>query len=138
MKKLLVAVDGSEASIKGARTALTLAQQLGAEVQLVYVVPPLVMPGDAPWAPLEDIQTAETNRGEAILTQVIEKLGSPQVRRLVKVGPPAETLAELAELEAVDMVVVGSTGKGAVQRLLVGSTTDRLVHICRRPVLVVR
>jgi nucleotide-binding universal stress UspA family protein len=35
-------------------------------------------------------------------------------------------------------VVVGSTGKGAVQRLLVGSTTDRLVHICRRPVLVVR
>jgi nucleotide-binding universal stress UspA family protein len=47
-------------------------------------------------------------------------------------------LAELAESGNFDLVVVGSKGRGAVSRMLVGSITDRLVHICKRPVLVVR
>ena len=37
-----------------------------------------------------------------------------------------------------DLLVVGSKGRGAVARMLVGSTTDRLVHISHKPVLVVR
>lgn len=137
MKKVLVAVDGSPASLHGAEVALKLAQPFGAEVILIYVVPPMVLPGDAPWAPLEEIHEAEQRRGEHLLTETAAKLGNPPVRKMVKVGPPAETLAEVAEAEQVDVVAVGSTGKGAVKRLLVGSTADRLVHICTRPVLVV-
>jgi nucleotide-binding universal stress UspA family protein len=138
MKKILVAVDGSEASMKGVRSALDLGSKLNAAVQLAYIVPPLVLPGDAPWAPLEEIHEAEVRRGEQVLAEVATRLGAPDVQRVVKVGPPAETLAELAETEQVDLLVVGSTGKGAVKRLLVGSTADRVVHICTRPVLIVR
>jgi nucleotide-binding universal stress UspA family protein len=137
MRKLLVAVDGSPASLKGARTAESLARALGAEVVFLYVVPPVVLPGDAPFAPLEEIHEAEARRGAQILSEMAAGLGIPAIVQLVKVGPPAETIAEVAELEDADMVVVGSTGKGAVKRLLVGSTADRVVHICRRPVLVV-
>jgi nucleotide-binding universal stress UspA family protein len=54
------------------------------------------------------------------------------------VGPPVETIASVAEDEAYDLVAVGSTGKGAVKRLLLGSTADRLVQLSTRPVLVVR
>ena len=137
MKKLLIAVDGSEASLKGARTAQTLAQALKAEAQFIFVVPPMILPGDAPFAPMEEIHEAEVKRGQRVLDDVATKLGMAEVVRHVKVGPPAETIAEVAELENADLVVVGSTGKGAVKRLLVGSTADRLVHISRRPVLVV-
>jgi nucleotide-binding universal stress UspA family protein len=137
MKKLLVAVDGSEASLKGARTAESLARALGAELAFVYVVPPMVLPGDAPFAPVEEIHEAEAQRGARILSEVAVKLGLGTVEQHVKVGPPAETIAEVAEALSADMVVVGSTGKGMVKRLLVGSTADRLVHICQRPVLVV-
>jgi nucleotide-binding universal stress UspA family protein len=137
MKKLLVAVDGSEASLKGASTAQSLARELGAQLVFVYVVPPIVLPGDAPFAPLVEINEAEVKRGERLLAEAARSLGAPDIAQVVKVGPPAETIAEVAEVEGADMVVVGSTGKGAVKRLLVGSTADRLVHICQRPVLVV-
>ena len=53
-------------------------------------------------------------------------------------GPAAETISELADAEGYDLVVVGSTGKGAVKRMLLGSVADRLVHTCTKPVLVVR
>jgi nucleotide-binding universal stress UspA family protein len=138
MKKVLCAVDGSNASLHCAQAALKLAQAFGAEVILVYVVPPMVLPGDAPWAPLEAIHEVERQRGERVLAEAAKTLGHPQARALVKIGPPAETIAEVADAEGVDLVAVGSTGKGAVKRLLVGSTADRLVHICTRPVLVVR
>ena len=138
MKNLLVAVDESEASLKGARTALTLADALGARVSLLFVVPPMLLPGDAPWAPVEEIHEAELRRGMAVLTQIARELGRKDLELLVKIGPPAEIIAEVAEMNQADLVVVGSTGKGAVKRLLVGSCADRLVHICARPVLVVR
>jgi len=137
MKHLIVAVDGSEPSLKGARTALEYAKPFGAKVTFVYVVAPTVMPGDAPWAPLDELHQAELARGQQVLGRAVEALGSPAVGCVVKLGPPAETIAELADVQGADMVVVGSRGLGAVKRLLVGSVADRLVHICQRPVLVV-
>jgi nucleotide-binding universal stress UspA family protein len=56
----------------------------------------------------------------------------------VKVGPPAETIVETAHALPADLVVVGSTGKGAVKRLLLGSVADRVVHLSSVPVLVAR
>ncbi|GMU63618.1 MAG: hypothetical protein AMXMBFR34_53810 [Myxococcaceae bacterium] len=137
MKQVIVAVDGSEPSLKGARLALEYAKPFGAKVTLVYVVPPVVLPGDAPWAPLDELHQSELARGQKVLAGVVEALGSPAVSCVVKLGPPAELVAEQAEVMDADLVVVGSRGLGAVKRLLVGSVADRLVHICQRPVLVV-
>lgn len=137
MKHVLVAVDGSEPSLKGARTALDYAKPFGAKVTFVFVVPPAVIPGDVAYAPLDELHQAELARGQQVLGKAVEALGSPAVGCVVKLGPPAETISELAEAQQVDMVVVGSRGLGAVKRLLVGSVADRLVHICHRPVLVV-
>ena len=53
-------------------------------------------------------------------------------------GPPAEALVEAAASTEADLLVVGSHGHGAVARVLLGSTTDRVVHLAGCPVLVVR
>jgi nucleotide-binding universal stress UspA family protein len=53
-------------------------------------------------------------------------------------GSPAETLADTAERLGFEVVVVGSRGRGTVARMLLGSVADRLVHICKKPVIVAR
>lgn len=137
MKKLLVAIDGSEASLHAGAIAVQLAAPTRASLVLVYAVPPVIVPPEVPFgiSPLND---EGGKAGAAVLERTKLKLGVPEAKTVVLQGPPAESIAELAETEAADMVVVGSKGHGAVTRMLVGSVTDRLVHICRRPVLVVR
>jgi nucleotide-binding universal stress UspA family protein len=60
-----------------------------------------------------------------------------QAETSVLSGSPAETLAEAAAAPDVDLVVLGSRGRGAVARVLLGSVSDRLIHISPKPVLVV-
>ena len=140
MKKILVAVDGSDASLKGTRKALEWGKPFGADVTLIYVVPPMVLPGDAPWARMDEIHAAELKRGEKVLAETLAAAGETPLLVSTRsvLGPAAETIREVADAEGYDLVVVGSTGKGAVKRMLLGSVADRLVHTCTKPVLVVR
>lgn len=138
INKILIAVDGSDASLKGARYGLSLAQDVKATPTLLLVVPPFAMPGAAGLAPLEDVEEAELARARTVLQAAVDRLEVQAVDTRVRLGPPAESIAELAAAEKYDVIVVGSTGKGAVKRLLVGSTADRLVHISQVPVLVVK
>jgi nucleotide-binding universal stress UspA family protein len=136
MKKILVAIDGSDVSTNAARKARELADAIGAELTLAYVVPPYVYPTE-PLGPIEELEKAEMSRGQRLLDDAAAAIGG-SAKKLVLEGPVAETLADQAEKDAVEMVVVGSTGKGAVKRLLLGSVSSRLVHVCKRSILVVR
>lgn len=137
MKKIIVAVDGSEPSLHAARTALDLADKLAAELTLVHIVPQLTLPTEVPFAAAE-IAEQSVKTGEMILEQACKTLGRTGLKTLCLTGSAAERLTDLAEAEGFDLIVIGSKGRGAVARMLVGSTTDRLVHISKKPVLVVR
>ena len=140
MKRFLVAVDGSEASVKAVRAVLSLAEPLGAGVTLLYVVPPAVGGVGAAWAPLDEIHASEVKHGQKVLAEVLASVGQSalSIETRAVVGPPVETIASTAADEDYELVAVGSTGKGAVKRLLLGSTADRLVQLSQKPVLVVR
>jgi nucleotide-binding universal stress UspA family protein len=75
---------------------------------------------------------------DRLLADAMTKLGEPgvQVEPLVLTGSPAESLAEAALASDVGLLVVGSRGRGAVARMLLGSVSDRLVRISKKPVLV--
>lgn len=139
MKKILVAVDGSTASQHAAAMATDLAKSLSAQLTLVHVVAPVVVPGaEMPFAPLAEIQEAEMQRGAKLVDDAAKAVGLAGVTTRNLFGSPAERIVDLAEEEGFDLVVVGSKGRGAVARLLLGSVADRVVHISKRPVLVVR
>jgi nucleotide-binding universal stress UspA family protein len=138
MKKILVAVDGSAASLHAAKMALELAKATGAELSAVYSVPPVALPGEVPFTVVNDVVKADTARGKALLEEVLKEIGGQQAQALLIEGSPAERIAETAEAQGFDLVVVGSRGRNAVARLFLGSVADRLVHICKKPVLVVR
>ncbi len=137
MKKLLVAVDGSDAAMHAASLALSLSKATGGSVTLAYAVPPVFVPPELPFSAAPIMEEA-VKAGEKVLREVRERLGSPDVALRCLTGAPAECLAELAQAEGFDLIVVGSKGRGPVSRVLVGSVTDRLVHISPKPVLVVR
>lgn len=119
------------------KKALEIAEAMGGELTLAHVVPQVFVPAEVPFDSGRLAEEA-VRAGEVLLKQAAAELGRPAMSRICLKGAPGEALAEFAESGGFDLVVVGSKGRGAVSRMLVGSTTDRLVHICHKPVLVVR
>lgn len=139
MKRILVAVDGSDAAHKAARMAADVAVRFGSKLTLAYVIPRLLLPPDVYGLTLAEVEREQRSFADKLVGEAMAKLGEAgvEVDTVVLSGSPAESLAELAAAPDVDMVVVGSRGRGSVARVFLGSVSDRLVHISPKPVLVV-
>jgi nucleotide-binding universal stress UspA family protein len=96
VKKILVAVDGSLASIHAAKRAVELGEALGATVTLAHVTPPTILPGDVPIAPIAELREAELARGASVLQDVAKAIERPHVKTLNLLGPPAEVISDTA------------------------------------------
>jgi nucleotide-binding universal stress UspA family protein len=139
MKRILVAVDGSQPSLKAARMAADIALRFGAKLTLVHVVPKLLLPPDVYGLTIAEVEKEHRAYAENLLAKTIQLLAEPgvEISTTVLYGSPAESIAEEAAATDVGMIVVGSRGYGAVKRMFIGSVSDRLVHISPKPVLVV-
>ncbi|MBF5045701.1 MULTISPECIES: universal stress protein [Myxococcaceae] len=145
MKRILVGVDGSEPSDRAVELAAELAGPVKAQVTVAHVINPLAYPLDAYPAALVDpevtaaVAQQERRVAEAVTSAAAERLRGKglAVETLLLTGNPPLELAESAERGGFDLVAVGSNGKGALRRMLLGSTSDRLVRLSKRPVLVV-
>lgn len=139
MKRILVAVDGSDASLKAARMAADIALRFGAKLTLVHVVPKLLLPPDVYGLTIAEVEKEHRAYADRLLEKAASTLDEPglEVSTAVLYGSPAEAIAEEGAASDIGMIVVGSRGHGAVARMFLGSTSDRLVHISPRAVLVV-
>ena len=140
MKSIVVAVDGSPHSLKGLREAAILAKALPARLELAYVLPPILLSPNVYAETIAKVEEGNRQHAEEILETAKKaalELGV-EADAVVLTGAPSEALADLALNERVWGVVIGAKGHGAVARMLLGSITDRLVHICTKPVLVIR
>ena len=139
MRRILVGVDGSPESRRAADQAAELARLLEAKLLLAYVVSLPAALGPEP-IELSGWEIAERARARDLL----EELGRHYREQGIGIetawpsGAPAETLAEMASTDDVDLVVVGHRGRGSLARVLLGSVADRLVQISPKPVLVNR
>jgi len=139
LKKILVAMDGSECALKAMRTAANLFKDAGAQLTLAYVMSkPLAYPADFPGWGLEAFEEEERKWANQMLGNAARQASdfNVQADTVVLGGSPAEAIADEASRQGYDLVVVGSRGRGAVTRVLLGSVADRLVHICKTPVVV--
>jgi nucleotide-binding universal stress UspA family protein len=130
MKNAIVCgIDGSADS----RAALAYATELAGRLDARLVLAHVVEPPRSLSATLVDRQ-AEAGR---LLGEVAEATGVDGAEQRVVTGLPAERLADLADDESAQLIVVGSRGRGPLRAALLGSVSTSVIGLARCPVLVV-
>lgn len=151
MKKILVAVDETEASQRAAAfvdeffagegyslTAVNVAQRP------VEWLPATPYGGIAQWSypypvpPDESAMEEDLARREAAGEAIASRQAPPGSDIEVRFGETVAAILVAADEVDADVIVVGSNDKGFLQRLLSGSVSEELVRSASRPVLVVR
>jgi nucleotide-binding universal stress UspA family protein len=140
MQSILVAVDGSPSSMKGVKEAARIAKAIGARLELAYVLPPILLAESVYADTIAKIDAGNRAEAQDIFKRARAEAAEFDVptEGVMLNGAAAESIADLAAADRFWGVVIGARGHSAVSRVLLGSVTDRLVHICTKPVLVVR
>jgi nucleotide-binding universal stress UspA family protein len=145
-KKILIAVDGSRYSTHAVETAVNLAKQNEAEVILLHVIRNLSLPKEL----MEMIATGEVTESrmellqdsaEIILDGAKEKFtqaGYSNVSSEYLIGSPASTIANYAEENGVDLIVIGHRGISSEGDTLLGGLARKLTNVSRVSCLVVK
>lgn len=138
-RKVLIAVDGGPVAAHAADVGVELARSLGAEVALIHAVDANPALGaEAGISPSELAAQAE-QEGKRLLAGFRPRLSlEPSALEFVVAGSPADEIVKAAREWPADLVVIGSHGRGGVQRALLGSVADGVVRHAPCPVLVVR
>jgi nucleotide-binding universal stress UspA family protein len=135
IQRVLAAVDLSFAAEPTIAAARRLAQDAGARLRLLHVVEPVRAPKViAAHVDEDSVYHADLEAFNRLTTGLTEMEPGDRVMRR---GPAADAVAEEAASWAADVVVVGSHGKGWVERLLVGSVTERLMAMLPASLLIV-
>jgi nucleotide-binding universal stress UspA family protein len=145
MPAIVVGVDGSHDSDAALFVANRLAREIDARLLLVHVVEPVptayagpAMGMGAGTSGLLDANTPEQTAAAAdLLENVASAAAITDAEHRVVFGFPAERLAEVADDEDAEYIVVGSRGRGAFKAAFLGSVSTSLIGIARCPVLVV-
>jgi nucleotide-binding universal stress UspA family protein len=142
MLKLLIAVDGSAHSQRAIEAAARLQPQtVGLDVVLLHVRDVPIYSDQYP--PLDgSVIAAALQRQQSALLEAAAAsahgAGLTQVRTQAEVGLAAQEIARAANDLGVDMIVIGTHGRGALGGLLLGSVAQRVVHLATLPVLLVK
>lgn len=141
---IIAAVDFSKISSNVARIAAGLARKLRDDLLLVHVVEPSTSLYDETRSLPLPMPTKETTllleTGEESLRRLRAELGFAdlKIETRVVVGTPDFVLEEVAKETKARLIVAGTHGRGAVERLLVGSVSQRLILRAPCAVLVIR
>ena len=141
MKKILVAVDFSDDSVRAVAAALDVADSFDARLFVLHV---LHDPSDTPgfysakkagrkvWRNLEE--SAQEMMKEFVKTHVKTRR---KFDTAIVPGLPYAQILQVAQKEKVDLIVMGTHGRSGWERLLLGSVADRVICRATCPVMVI-
>jgi len=133
-RNILVATDFSTSSSRALRWALALAGENNARISLIHVLQP-----DRKLATLENPPELDPQRIAAQLEIRIlrEEFGRDVDAELVKHGPVAEQVAAAIEEKGIDLLVIGTRGRGGLTKLALGSVAEELLRLAPCPVMTI-
>ncbi len=134
--KVLVPVDGSRQSFKALDSAISLAQESGAELTLFHVIPHIDAGG--PRTKLLDEQIV--TQGNDIMKKAVmhAKKKNIQVKAKTVRGSPAFATVKFAKSGNFDHIVMSTTGAGSAGNEMLGSVSNYILHKSKIPVYLVK
>lgn len=139
INSILAATDYSVDGSNAVRRAALLAHELGARLRILHVLNTAGCETLGNWlspSSNTDLKVAQARNALRRLAVEISTAHDLTATVEVAVGDPFETLMRAAD--TVDLVVLGRRGQDRLKGWLEGRTVDRMLRICRRPVLVVK
>jgi nucleotide-binding universal stress UspA family protein len=133
---ILLPLDGSRFGELAAPAAMSLAQRLEAQIELVSVFEDVsVLAGSEETA--DKFKEWLQEYLEELGTRITKLSGVPTTRTIID-GSPADRLTEYAQRTQVEMIVMSTHGRGPVSRAWMGSVADRVVRHVDVPVILIR
>lgn len=148
VKNIVVPTDFSEAALQALNYALSLAKTFQAKIYLVHVYEPIVYYSDAPMGMPDLIELEQNIRvvAERSIQQLVEKqiktreseFGVISVETILVQGKPFVEIIKTAKEKNADLIVLSTHGRSALEHILLGSVTEKVVRKAHCPVLTVR
>jgi nucleotide-binding universal stress UspA family protein len=141
LSNVVVGIDGSEQSCHAAEVSADLARRNNATIHFVTIVRPpegwwgIVGSPPTPSALSKSLTDAQREILDSVVAEV--DLTDLEVIQVEDVGDPARMLLEYARRVDADLMVVGRRGAGLIERIMLGSVANRVVHDAECPVLLV-
>lgn len=141
--QILVPVDGSQTALQALRQAAGLAKAFGARVFLVHVIDPYPFLGagaDFALGQADYLSAATSNANQALTAaaEIVNAQGIVSESAIVDDHSADDGILSTAKTCGADLIVMGSHGRRGLEKLLLGSVTQRVLQEARVPVLVVR
>ena len=133
-KNILIATDGSENNLSAVKEGLRVAQACGSKVCAVYVIDDAVLVSDDE----TNVYQTLSAEGKKAVGRVREMANGVDVQTFVIEGKPSRAIAEFVISQGIDLVVVGTKSKNALESLILGSVAGSVIKAVACPVLAVK
>jgi nucleotide-binding universal stress UspA family protein len=150
MKKVVIALDFDSSAFTIAKKGYELAKALGARVILMHVASQTGGISSFNYSPItgfgifsnEDIIVKNSapelkNMTHNFLKKIVKQLGDETIQIIIKNGKPAESIIAVCEDLHAEMLVVGTHRRGGLEKMLLGSVAEDVLHHGSVPVFII-
>lgn len=142
MSKLMIPVDGSDSSTRAVQYVVGILPQFKAPVELhvLNVQHPIASGNVRHFISHEELDRYYRENADKAMQPAINVLQKAGVHfsAHTALGEPAETIVQLAHEKGCDQIVMSPRGLGNVAGMLLGSITNKVLHLAKMPVLLVK
>lgn len=141
IKHILVATDLADTSERVHQYAIELASKLGAHVTLLHVFSlPIYNFPDGTFVPSAEVAAQVSDAARRHLDATVARLKEQglNVAAVLRSGSPIEEIQSVAKEVGADLIVMGTHGRGALGRALLGSTANAIIRSSDIPVITIR
>jgi len=140
--KILVAVDGSQASMDAADQAIEMASKYNSELIALHVIlSDTTIFGTSPPRHIDEIKQQAQQYLDKIKQKMPDQHDNSKIQmrtELISSATAVGGIVGFAEKENIDLIVVGTRGRSGFKKLLLGSVASGVVNYAHCPVMVVK
>lgn len=136
--RILLPTDGSEGMDAVIEHAVELARNHGSTIHALHVVDTATMsrmPMETSW---ETVSGMLHDEGKRALEAVRSSADGVPIEESISEGAPSKEIVEYAETNDIDLIVMGTHGRGGLNRLLLGSVAERVIRTAPVPVTTIK